>query len=208
VWRVGHASSPLEYPPHPGWINRFDDRRQRFRSLYCARYQITSLREVLDGFSADLKALKAFKDIFGTLPPAAGTVPWGWREEKALAPARIDILEGDLVRLDDLTVRRQLELDSLDFLVSHGVERLDISRLLSKDRTLTQEIAGILFDRGAAGIVYRSNLDDHLCAALFEGRARLVSDGDSLPLDEPVRALKRATKELGLILTPRSDTRK
>ncbi len=94
-----------------------------------------------------------------------------------------------------------LEWDYLDILVSHGVKRLDISTLRSKERAVTQEIAGALFDQEAAGIVYRSNIDDQLCVALFEGRARLVPTGDPELLTEPVRALGRVCKELGLILS-------
>lgn len=200
MWRVGYVSSPLEYPPHPSWANRFDDPGKRFRTLYCARDRLTSLREVLADFGPDLKTLRVLLRLPGDVMPAAGYVPWKWRKSNALAPARLDISQGELVRLDDLTVRRQLELEYVDFLVSHRVKRLDISKLRSKDRIVTQKLAGALFDRGAAGIAYKSNVDDHLCVALFEGRARLVPAGDPEPLSEPVRGLGRVCKELGLIL--------
>jgi hypothetical protein len=160
------------------------------------------LREVLDPFHPDLEILQALKDLNGGIVPAAGRVGWKWREKNVLAPAYLEVSFGELVRLDDLAVRSQLELDYVDFLVEHKVKRLDNSTLRSKERrVVTQKLAEALFDRGAAGIVYRSNMDDHLCVALFEGRARLASAGDPQALNEPARELGRVCKELGLTLS-------
>jgi len=57
-------------------------------------------------------------------------------------------------------------------------------------------------DRGGAGIVYGSNLDDSPCAALFEGRSLLIAVPGSDP--EPLTAahpdLVKICDELGLHL--------
>jgi RES domain len=180
------------------WSHRFDDPERRFRTLYCARSRLTCLREVLASLSPNLKDLQRFKELFGDDGPAAGELDWKFREQRALAPAFIEISSGELVRLDDLKVRNRLEMEHAGIFLAHGLERLDISLLRSKNRIVTQILAGLLFDQGFAGIVYGSNVDDRLCVAVFEGRARLVPAGNIQPLSEPVRGLGRVCQELGL----------
>jgi len=129
-----------------------------------------------------------------------GTVPPEWLLEHSLAPGLLEIHSGNLVRLDNLGVRSRLEREHLDLLVDHDVQRLDISTIRSRDqRFVTQRIARSLYEQGAAGIVYRSNLDNHLCYALFEGRANLVQLAPPELFADPVRGMGQVCRELNLI---------
>ncbi len=78
------------------------------------------------------------------------------------------------------------------------MDHLDISQIRSRDRRVTQELASTLFDRGAAGVVYGSNLDDLPCYALFESRAFLISDGDPELLTPALPDFVRICLEFGL----------
>src|SRR2546427_8415790 len=77
---------------------------------------------------------------------------------------------------------------------------LDISQVRSRDRVVTQTISRALFEEGAAGIRFRSNLDDGPCAALFEGRARLEPRGEPVSLTEDVEELLQVARGYGLVL--------
>jgi hypothetical protein len=83
------------------------------------------------------------------------------------------------------------------------MDHLDIAQIRGKDRPLTQAVTRFVAERGAAGILYGSNLDDQPCAALFEGRARLVPASgykpEKLTPDHP--DLVAICEELGLLLT-------
>lgn len=59
------------------------------------------------------------------------------------------------------------------------MEHLDISEVRSRDRIVTQTLGRFVFERDAAGVLYRSNLDDLPRVALFEQRAALTADGEA-----------------------------
>lgn len=128
-------------------------------------------------------------------------VPREWREKNLLVPAQIELAEvatGWLADIDDLVLRRELERRLAGDLVALGLSHLDVSDLRSKNRSITKKVSRLLHDQGAAGIAYRSNIDDQPCAALFEGRAWLVPAGSPQPLDGPVPDLERVCREFGL----------
>jgi hypothetical protein len=203
VWRVGHISGPLELPPwdHCSWANRFDDLDRQFRTLYCARARRTALRETLADFRPNTKALAELRLVLagGEEPPLA-EVPRVWRNRRRLAPARMRFLSGELVGLDDPVVRAELEREHADLLALHGMDHLDISQIRSRDRAVTQRIAQSLFNRGAAGIAFGSNLDDLRCYALFEARCQLIPDGEPEVLTASHPDLLAVCKEFGLAL--------
>ena len=60
-------------------------------------------------------------------------------------------------------------------LAEHGMAQLNISEIRSKSRPVTQAISRDLYERGAAGLLFRSNQDDKPCVVLLEGRARFVA---------------------------------
>lgn len=84
------------------------------------------------------------------------------------------------------------------------MDHLDIAQIRSKDRTLTQAVTRFLTEKGAAGVLYGSNLDDQPCAALFEGRARLspVAGYEPEPLTPAHPELVAVCEEFGLVLEP------
>lgn len=125
-------------------------------------------------------------------------MPREWLERHALAPGRIEIPEGGLVNVDDPSLRRRFERRHADLLVAHGMEHLDISEVRSRDRVVTQTLSRFVFDRGGAGILYRSNLDDSPCVALFEGRSTVTADGEAQLLADLPDELLQVCDELGL----------
>ena len=203
VWRVGHISAPLDFPPREvlSWKNRFDDPDRVFRTLYCAQGRKTALREVLADFRPNAKARAEYRDLFGEeLPPPR--IKEVWLQERVLARGEIRFLQNDLANVDDPALRHQFEQLHADLLARHGMDHLDISQIRSKDRPVTQALTRFLADRGAAGIVYGSNLDDLPCAALFEGKALLVPvpGPDPEPLTAFYPDLVAVCDEFGLVL--------
>jgi len=184
-----------------GWNNRFDDPRREYRTLYAAHEPRTALREVLADLRPNAEAIAEFGRLFGgagRIP--AGLVTWRWRRERALAQGRIAPADARLVDLDDLTVRRKLEREHAHLLATHRLRHLDISEIRSRTRPVTQAISRSLYDAGAAGVRFRSNLDDLLCVALFEGRAALEPIGEPLRLTEDLPDLRAVCQEFGLRL--------
>ena len=79
------------------------------------------------------------------------------------------------------------------------MEHLDISQVRSRTRPVTQALSRFLFERGAAGIVFRSNLDDLPCVALFEDRTRVVPEGESVSLVHPPEEFFKVCAEFNLV---------
>jgi RES domain len=129
-------------------------------------------------------------------------LPTAWRQKNVLLSAQIEISSGELLLLDDSSLRHDLEFEPaiLDLLVRLKAPRLDIDKIQGLDRNLTQAIARSLFDRGAAGVVYRSRYDNDLCAALFEGRACLVAPGPPRSLMEDLPELVQVCQDFDLAL--------
>ena len=75
------------------------------------------------------------------------------------------------------------------------MEHLNISEVRSRTRPVTQAISRTLYEDGAAGVRFRSNLDDHPCTALFEGRSHLEPTGVPIVLTRDVPELLRVCAE-------------
>lgn len=106
--------------------------------------------------------------------------------------------EGDLSNVDDPEVRRQFEQEYCDLLDELGMEHFDISEVRGRNRIVTQKFSRFLFDREAAGIVFRSNLDALPCVALFEGRASVTLVGSPETLERSDELLE-VCREFGLV---------
>ncbi len=116
-----------------------------------------------------------------------------------LVAASLEILSGDLYSLDEVSLRRDLENDLASFLRGQGVKHLDMDVIQGSNREVTQAVARTLFDDWeAAGVFYRSKYDNEICAALFEGRARLLPQGDALSLAELLPEFSQVCKEFRL----------
>jgi hypothetical protein len=195
---VGHFKAPLDLPPSElcKWEGRFDDPYRAFRTLYCAASPLTALRETLAPFRPSLKTireLKRFRVSDWRLPPG------DWRRKRALAPALLEILSGELLHIDNPGLRAEIALELDEGLLRKvRVEHLDLGEVQGSQRPLTQAIARVLYDRGAAGIIFSSRYDNQPCAALFEERARLVPAGPSLSLREDFPDFVQVCKDFHL----------
>lgn len=198
---------PLSFPPRHlcSWNNRFDDPHRVFRTLYCAEQRITCLRETIQDLRPDARALADFSATVGAGDPGpgglllAGVVSVAWRQQNVLASARLH-LEAELYHLDDVSLRQRLERELARELAELGLEHLDIAQVRGKRRVITQKISHLLHEEGAAGIVYRSNLDSGRCVAIFESRAHLQPAGTPRPLTHAVPELLQVSDEFNLVL--------
>lgn len=189
------------------WQHRFDDPDHRFRTVYAAVHKITCFREVVGDLAPSTSEVAEFQRALGTIFPElipASAVSWQWRQKQALALGLLR-LNGSLVDIDDVEVRRRLEKQHARLLARHGMEHLYIGEVRSTQRAVTQRIARSLYEEGAAGVLYRSNRDDMPCVALFEGAASLEPTGEIYPLTEPVPELLQVCSEYDLVLRSSSD---
>lgn len=157
---------------------------------------------------ADLRpnaeTLAELEELFGPdagLRAAAGAVAAEWRDARVLAPAA-PVLDGDLVDVDDPRVRARLERAHAALLAEHGMAHLDIAEVRSRTRVVTQAIGRSVYEHGAAGVRFGSNLDDQPCFAIFEARGRLVPRRGEppLPLSADLAILVQVCDEYGLRL--------
>lgn len=177
--------------------------KRKYRTLYCAEQRLTCIRETLAGFRTSKRVIREYLELIGEDPPFRGEVPWDWMERVALAQGRVQILKGELVDVDAPALRNEFERRHTELLEAHGMDHLDISEVRSHERLVTQTLSRWLFDQGAAGIVYGSNLDNLSCVALFEGRASVAAEGEPEPLIKTPPELLRVCEEFGLTLGER-----
>jgi RES domain len=208
VWRVGHAGSPLDYVPHEycSWQHRFDDPQRQYRTIYGAQHRVTALREVLADLRPEAKVRADFARFqldqgiaVDELKVPAREVTAAWRQAQELAPARIE-RDGRLIDLDRPALLEELATRHATLLAEHGMAQLNISEIRSKNRPVTQAISRDLYERGAAGLLFRSNQDDAPCVVLLEGRARFVADGSPISLTNDVPDLALVCSEYNLVL--------
>jgi hypothetical protein len=181
VYRLGFWDAPLDFTPRDdcSWQHRWDDPDHEHRTLYCARSAVTSLREALASLRPNAKVLAELREHYSpgrVLLQGLGVVSDAWFDMHVLAEATI-VSNGPLVDVDDAGVREDLMRRHAKLLHRLGIRYLDITELRGRQRMITQTIRQTLWDQGAAGIRYRSNLDDGECYALFEGRAALMPTG-------------------------------
>lgn len=178
---MGWHESPTDFPPHDvySWENRFDDPVKEYRTLYCAETSLTCIREVLADLRPNVEARAEFAQMqlaqgipTNELMEPARRVTERWRDEHVLIEVELE-REGPMVDIDDVALRDEIERSHSDLLREHGMAHLDISEIRSKNRAVTKAISRDLYEQGAAGLIFRSNLDDCKCAVLFEGRGRL-----------------------------------
>lgn len=208
-WRVGHLDAPLDFLPRElcSWEHRFDDPEHEYRTIYCAEKKVTALREVLAPLRPNLNVRAEFAQFQldqGIAPddlfvPAREVTP-AWRGKHVLVHARLQ-RNGPLADLDDVGLRSELERTHAELLLRHGLEHLDISELRSKIRPVTQAISRDLYEQGAAGLLFKSGIDDERCAVLFEDRGWFEETDDPwTELSEDLPELRQICEEFRLIL--------
>ena len=208
VWRVGFVGDPLGFVPleRRAYNNRFDDIHRRFGTLYCALVAERALREMLADLRPNTGAIARYLKRFGREAAAdlpSATVTAEWRRAHVLAPARMK-LDGSVLDLTDLEERRAIELRHTELLAAYGMSHLDLHEVTTRRRVVTQTIAADAFDAlGSAAIRFASRLDGLPCYALFEGRARLVADGEPVSLADPApEPLENVVAGWRLIMEP------
>lgn len=205
-WRIGHVSAPLDFVPrnHCTWLHRFDDPLHEYRTLYCAEERLTCFYEVFQDREPDTQLQHEFAN-WRRAPAGiilAGEVTWKRREELALASG-VSYVHGGLIDLDDLSVRRAIEKEHAELLGNHGLAHLNIAEIRSRQREITQAVSRSLYEQGAAGVRYSSNLDNRRCFALFEGRGYLEADGEPERLTENLPELIEVCDHFSLVLRTR-----
>lgn len=195
--------------PHElcSWEHRFDDPQREYRTLYCAEHRRTCLREILADLRPNVNTRVDFAQFQieqGYTPDElyepAREVTSAWRRENVLAKAKVE-RDGPLLDVDDVDLRAELERSHSDLLRSHGMDQLDISEIRSRNRPVTQAISRDLYSQGAAGLLFKSNLDDEQCLVVFEGIASLEDTGEPwIELTDDVPELLQVCAEYGLIL--------
>lgn len=194
---MGYHASPLGFPPHThSGKGRFDGPAKLFRTLYCSQSPLTCFRETLFHFRPSVEARNEFAR-FGKR--TWSHVPLDWRRAYVLVPAEIEVSE-PLLSLDDQSLLVSLEVELADQLLERRIKHLTLGEIQGSDRGLTKAIARALFARGAAGIRYPSKYDSGWCAALFEGRARLLERGDPRSLAQPIPEFEQVCSEYDLTL--------
>lgn len=199
---MGHLPDPLEFPPEQFCgKGRYDHPGKAFRTLYCAESALTAFREVLADLRPNAAVRAEFLRVFGEEPPPR-VVTGVWRRKRSLVQARLRVLQGRLVHTSDIALRQELEKLHPDLLAKYGLDHLDMAQLHSKLREVTQAITVFVASRGAAGVVYPSSLDNLMCVALFERRARLEPLGSAIYSPIPVSHpdLVRVCEEFGILL--------
>jgi hypothetical protein len=188
------------------WQNRFDDPQKKYRTLYAAKRAITCLRELLADLRPNPKALQEFENVFSKTDEqsiaVAGIVSAKWRRQHVLAHARPRLASGRLIPVESPTVLKRLEHAHAKLLRAHGFKSLNIPRLRSRDRPITQACARTFYEEGRAGVLYYSRLDGSPCYAFFEGRASLRMLGHPLPMTQNHPDLIRVCGEYTLVLRP------
>lgn len=187
-------------------MHRFDDPQREYRTLYVAEQRITCLRETLADLRPNARAIAEYTRLFGQADDLLVPVPRDWLEQHALARGRLEMDSGELVDIDDSSLRSRFEREYADLLDAHGMEHLDISEVRSGQRIVTQTLSRWLFDRGASGMRYGSSLDNLPCLALFEDRADLAEDGEPEPLTDLPSELLEVCRDFGLVLHRESTT--
>jgi hypothetical protein len=141
---------------------------REYRTVYGAQYKVTAPREVLADLRPEAKARADFAQfqldqgvaVDDLEVPAAAVTP-AWRAAHELAPARVE-RDGPLIELDEPGRLEELATRPASLLAEHGMRQLNISEICSKNRPVTQAVGRDLYERGAAGLPFRPNLDDHL----------------------------------------------
>jgi hypothetical protein len=206
--RVGWRENPTDYLPHEecSWEHRFDDLHREYRTLYCADSALTAIREVL----ADLRPNAIARAEYAQWQLAQGVpvdelseparrVTDVWRHEHVLIEVEAET-GGAVADVEDVGLREELERTHSTLLRAHGMEHLNISEIRSKNRAVTQAVSRDLYEQGAAGITFKSNLDNGGCLVVFEGRGLRHPASEPQDLSEDVPELWQVVTEYGLLM--------
>jgi hypothetical protein len=183
LYRIARLPDPLAWPPRE-FVGggRFDDPRREFRVLYAAAQRRGAFVETLAGFRLSLASLAQLARVGGDIELLQeASVPADWYQKRAVA--RLRLVPGQQwLDLREAETREALRRELVTALLELGLSDLDLSRVLSPHRELTQAIASWAFERSYAGIAYASRIDaSYSLWAIFEG-----ATFEAIGLPEPI----------------------
>lgn len=197
--RCGKASAPLDWPS-PGTLklparDRFDDPGRRYRVLYAAETPRGALLEWLASFRVSMKTLAKLGAIELNEPhPTSGALTRQDLKERRLGTFTVQ----QTPSLKFLDVREpatiaQLRVVLASTFLNMGVDEVEPSELLGRNRGLTQAIGGWAYEQGYNGVVYLSRYDPRLSNwALFDSlHINPIGERDIAPDDPDLIAALR-----------------
>ncbi len=199
VFRLGSRPDPWAWPD---WAyaeadgtfgNRYDDPQGIYRVLYASTQRVATFVECLAYYRADLEVVAELQAIAGEEgdeePPAPGTVPPDWVEQRCVGRAA---LVGDYADVGHHESLAELRTALAARVVQHGLHDLDAATLrLTAPLAFTQDVSRYVFGQTAAderrwnGLAYLSKHGDNLQnCTIFEPAAPGVIDVTEFDSDD------------------------
>lgn len=183
---------------------RFDDPANppTFRVLYAAETRIAAFIETLQKWRPSMSALAALKLVEASEEGAravnleTGFIPDDWRQKRGIGALRL--FPGQRwLDLRPHETREVLRKELALALGALGLDDLDLSDVVGRNRRLTQAIARYAHESGLQGIAYSSRFDSNLsCWAIFEGARFEQISQTIIARDDP--DLLEAARRFGL----------
>ena len=191
IYRIGRKPDPWQAPdwsranPDNTFGNRFDDPHGFYRVIYASTQRLSCFLETLARFRPDLTLIAELREIEGDddFWPL-GVVPREWCDDRLLGTASAigeyaDVYASNWVAF----LRKELARD----VVRLGLTEVDAG-ILQRDtpRRLTQMASAKVYERGFAGIYYRSRHGHDLENwALFEPFLIDPLRSEGISIDDP-----------------------
>ncbi len=159
VHRLGRLPDPWAWPdwayadPDGTFGNRYDDPQGIYRVLYASAQRVATFVECLAYYRAAIELVAELQAIVGDEgdeePPAPGTVPADWVEQRCVGRAT---LVGDYADVGHHESLAELRAGLAARVVHHGLHDLDAATLrLSAPRAFTQDVSRYVFGQTADG---------------------------------------------------------
>jgi hypothetical protein len=183
---------------------RYDDpaRPPTFRVLYAAEMRLAAFIETLQKWRPSLSALAALKLVEPSGEGASavnsemGFIPDDWHQKRGIGTLRLSPGQRWL-DLRPHETREALRMELALALGALGLDDLDLSDVIGRNRRLTQAIARYAYEAGLQGIAYSSRFDSNLsCWAIFEGARFEQISQTMIARDDP--DLLEAARRFGL----------
>ncbi|MGQ9676107.1 MAG: RES family NAD+ phosphorylase [Chloroflexota bacterium] len=172
LYRLGRQPDLLAWSPREYLgSGRFDDPRGEFRTLYAAEQRLACFAEILAKWRPSLETLAYSRSLKGDAAQLAemSVIPADWHRKHLLVRLRLEPGQRWL-DLRDLETLQTLRVELADLAVRLGLPDIDVSTVRGQSRQFTQAVARWAYERGYAGVAYRSRFDDSFdCWAIFEG---------------------------------------